>query len=113
MKFRFFPLLAAIALSTTTTLPATASSEYRNTFVPNIIAPDFQYRPYGAHPVVTQGYIYAPPSNIRYSPNGEVKATIRTPVCVPIHGWIGEWNLISYPHLGWVHDSQIYFGYCP
>jgi len=64
-------------------------------------------------PVRMVAYIYEPPTNIRATPAGEVITVARTPVCVPIHSWIGEWNLISYPVVGWVHDSQLLFGYCP
>jgi hypothetical protein len=52
--------------------------------------------------------VYAPPSNIRSSPNGRIQCVVRSVSRVNVYGWNGEWAITDFcgPR-GYIHRSQI------
>jgi SH3-like domain-containing protein len=62
-------------------------------------------------PVLAQSaaYIFAPPSNIRNVPEGEIICTINNRVTINVYERSGQWYYTDYCGGGYIHQSQIRF----
>lgn len=57
-----------------------------------------------------RAFVFDPPSNIRYEPNGAVLCSITTPITINIYGSVGSWYYTdACGETGVVHSSQIRF----
>ncbi len=53
-------------------------------------------------------FVFAPPSNVRVSPNGSVLCVLRSPVSIRVSGFSGQWAITDVcGSRGYIHNSQI------
>jgi len=53
---------------------------------------------------------FAPPSNVRATPNGNIVCSVRTRQAINIYGREGQWYLTDYcGGRGYIHEGQIRF----
>lgn len=63
-----------------------------------------------AQSYVSTAYVFAPPSNVRVTPNGRLLCTVRSPITINIYDTQGEWYSTDVcGSMGWIHDSQVSF----
>jgi hypothetical protein len=52
--------------------------------------------------------VFAPPSNVRVSPNGPLQCVIRNRATINVYGWDGDWAMTdACGSDGYIHNSQI------
>ncbi|MBI4784381.1 MAG: hypothetical protein HY785_24135 [Oscillatoriophycideae cyanobacterium NC_groundwater_1537_Pr4_S-0.65um_50_18] len=53
-------------------------------------------------------YVFAPPSNVRSAPNGDIQCVVSTPQSINIYGFSGEWGITDFcGKTGYIHRSQL------
>ncbi|HEY9698801.1 MAG TPA: hypothetical protein V6D10_16170 [Trichocoleus sp.] len=61
-------------------------------------------------PSSNRAVVFAPPSNVRVSPNGEVLCAVRSRTTIDTYGSIGDWYYTNVcGQMGVIHSSQIRF----
>jgi hypothetical protein len=54
--------------------------------------------------------VFAPPSNVRNSPNGEILCSVRTRQAINVYGREGQWYLTDFcGGRGYIHEGQVRF----
>jgi len=58
----------------------------------------------------SSAFVFAPPSNVRVVPNGDVLCVVRTPMAINTYGAVGQWYYTDVcGSMGVIHDSQLRF----
>lgn len=58
----------------------------------------------------SSAFVFAPPSNVRVVPNGDVLCVVRSPMAINTYGVIGDWYYTDFcGSMGVIHDSQLRF----
>jgi hypothetical protein len=53
-------------------------------------------------------FVFAPPSNVRTAPNGDLQCTIRSARQINVYSWTGDWAVTdACGSRGYIHSSQI------
>jgi len=58
----------------------------------------------------SSAFVFAPPSNVRVVPNGDVLCVVRSPMAINTYGAIGDWYYTDFcGSMGVIHNSQLRF----
>jgi hypothetical protein len=61
-------------------------------------------------PATGVAFVFAPPSNVRATPNGNILCSVRTRQAINIYGREGQWYVTDYcGGRGYIHEGQIRF----